>query len=138
MRSELFKKPAYAVAANKIVFGEMDKRTANFLSQGKNVIYDANTTKRIYRDKLRKLAKKHKARYLLLWFQVPVNVAIGRILKRKKLKSEFLQKYHVPIDKWVVLRIRKEIEPPTSSEPHIIVDGQKPYKKQIKTIKKYL
>lgn len=116
----------------------MDKRTANFLSQGKNVIYDANTTKRIYRDKLRKLAKKHKARYLLLWFQVPVNVAIGRILKRKKLKSEFLQKYHVPIDKWVVLRIRKEIEPPTSSEPHIIVDGQKPYKKQIKTIKKYL
>lgn len=138
VRSELFKKPKYTPAEHKIVFEEMDKRTGRFLSEGKSVIYDANLIKRKFRRKLQSIARKHNARYLLLWFRIPVNIAIGRILRRKKLKSEFEKKYQVPIDKWVVLRIRKATEPPTKTEPHIIVDGAKPYKTAVEVIKNVL
>jgi len=138
IRSELFKKPKYTQKEHEAVFNEMDRRAAKFLSEGKSVIYDANLTKRKFRRDLQKLAKKHKARYLLLWFQVPINVAIGRILRRKKLKSEFLKKYHVPIDKWVVLRMRKATEPPSKFEPYIIIDGERPYKEQLAQIRKFL
>lgn len=138
IRSELFKKPRYTLAEHKTVFEEMDKRAGRFLPKGKNVIYDANLTKRRFREKLRNIAVKHGAQYLLLWFQIPVNIAISRILRRKKLKSEFEKKYQVPIDKWVVLRIKKAIEPPTKTEPYVIIDGTKPYKVGVEVIKKVL
>lgn len=138
VRSELFKKPKYDRKFLDLVFNEMDRRAEKFLSEGKSVIYDANVTKRIFRKKLQNIARTNRAKYLLLWFQAPVNIAIGRSLKRKKLKSEFLKKYHVPIDKWVILRIRKATESPTRSEHHIIINGEKLYEEQVRAIKKYL
>lgn len=123
VRAELFKKPKYTPAESEKLFTEMDRRVEVLLSQGKSVIYDANHTKRAFRKKYQAMAKRHGARYLLLWFQVPINVAIGRTTRRKPF-----------FDKWVILRMRKATELPTKSEPHIIIDGEKPYKKQAKLL----
>ena len=127
VRSELFKKPKYTPREHKAVFEEMDRRVEKLLSQGKSVIYDANHIKRAFRKKYQAMAKKYGARYLLMWFQVPINVAIGRTTRRKPF-----------FNKWVVLRMRKATEPPTKSEPHVIIDGEKPYKEQVKALKKFL
>ena len=123
VRSELFKKPKYTQKEHDVVFDEMDRRAEKLLSEGKSVIYDANHIKRVFRRKYQAMAKKHKARYLLLWFRVPVNVAIRRTARRKPF-----------FDKWVVLRMRKATEPPAKSEPHVIIDGEKPYKEQVKFV----
>lgn len=127
VRAELFKKPKYTPVENEKLFTEMDKRVEVLLSQGKSVIYDANHIKRAFRKKYQVMAKKYGARYLLLWFQVPVQVAIGRTTRRKPY-----------FDKWVVLRMKKATEPPTKSEPHIIIDGEKPYQEQVDKIKRIL
>lgn len=127
VRSALFQKPKYTFVENEKLFAEIDRRVEVLLSQGKSVMYDANHTKRAFRKKYQAMAKKYRARYLLLWFQVPVNVAIRRTVQRKPF-----------FDKWVVLRMRKATELPTKSEPYVIIDGEKPYKEQVDSIKKFL
>lgn len=127
VRAELFKEPKYTQKEKEKLFEEMNRRVEKLLSQSKSVIYDANHIKRAFRKKYQAMAKKYGARYLLLWFQVPINVAIGRTTRRKP-----------HFDKFVVIRMSKATEPPTKSEPHIIIDGEKPYEEQVDKIKKFL
>lgn len=127
VRAELFKKPKYTFAENEKLFAEMDRRVEVLLSQGKSIIYDANHIKKVFSKKYQAMAKKYGARYLLLWFQVPIDVAIDRTTRRKPR-----------FDKFVVIKMSKATEPPTKSEPHIIIDGKKPYKEQVDKIKRVL
>ena len=138
LRLEIFKKPKYSLEENKILFDKMDFLADRYLSAGKSVIYDANVTRRKFRNKLRKIADKHGAVYMLLRFQVSADVAINRIKERSKLKSKLLKKYYRPIDKSILFNIKKDIQEPKKREPHIFIDASRPYQEQLKTITKLL
>lgn len=138
VRHEMFPVPRYSTKENKDVFEAMDKKAAEALSRGLSVIYDANSTKRSYRQRLRQIALSAGAEYLMLWFETPVAVAMSRIAKRKDLCDEAQRVYEVAIDESVLTRLKEAQEPPGPDEPYVVLDGQAPYETQIKEIQKYL
>lgn len=137
IRAEIFLKPKYTLQENKAVFRIMNLIAEELLMRGISVIYDANSTKRIYRKRLELMAKRQKAKYLLLWFQTPVGIALKRIRVRKELKSKLMRIYNKSIGDWVLFRIKKSIEEP-KKEPHVIINGERPYKEQRKEVFKFL
>lgn len=137
LRLAIFPRQKHTREEDRIVFRVMDDIAEQLLAQGISVIYDANSTKKIYRKRLQIIARRNGARYYLLWFQTPVAVALQRIKKRRSLKSAHLRKYHRPIHEAVLSGIRKGEERPIR-EPHIKIDGRKPYKWQKKTVSNFL
>lgn len=129
VRAEIFPKPKYTAKENAAVFRVMDFIAGELLALGVSVIYDANSNRKKYRLRLRQIAKKQGARYLVLWFQTSVGMALKRISRRREIKSELMKKYHRPVDKWVLFRIKKELEEPRR-EPFVIIDGEQSYLKQ--------
>lgn len=136
VRSELFPNPNYTTSEHATVFRVMDFLTGELLQRGISVIYDANSTKRIYRKRLQNIAKKWKTDYLLLWFKTPTEIALKRIKKRSSFKSEMMKQYHRIIDDSVLFKIKADEEIP-NKERHIIV-GVESYQKQKELIIKFL
>lgn len=134
LRLELIDKPKYTGAEHAKVFGVMDYLAEHLLQAGVSVVYDANTTKRLYRRRLRAIARKSKADYLLIYIKTPVVLAEARLSARKKIKSKAKQRYYRPTEKEILHLIRKEIEEPLASEPHVILDGTKAYNQQKKIL----
>ena len=60
------------------------------------------------------------------------------MIKRADLKSKFHKKYQVVVEKRILLGIWKATEEPAKSEPYVIINGTKPYSKQIKALAKFL
>ena len=137
LRSEIFPSKLYSPEDNKTVFGVMDYIAEELLSRSMSVLYDANVTKRIFRKRLQKIAKKAEANYLVLWIQVPLELALKRVRDRTKLTTELQRKYEVPIDEETVLRLKSQMEDPVG-EANIILDGTKTYKSQRKLIQNFL
>ena len=136
LRLEIFPEPSYDDTENSVVFRMMDYIADELLRRGVSVIYDANSTKRIYRKRLQRIAKKRKAGYLLLWFQAPVETAINRVRKRSELKSEIMKRYHRAISDSVLFQIKAEEEQPLR-EPCVIL-GINSYQKQKEMVSKFL
>lgn len=127
VRKYVFPKPTYSPEENGRLFSLIDFFAEQFLASGVSVFYDANCTKRAFREKLRRVAKKHKAKYAVLWMQTPLELAIKRAKKRS---------FH-PVDEIVVRGIHSEIEPP-KDEPTVRIDGTSLYKIQKLSLMKFL
>ncbi len=127
IRSYIFPNPTYTATENGRLFELIDFLVDKFIALGVSVFYDANFTKRAFREKLRRVAKKHKASYSVVWVKTPINLAIERAKKRK---------FH-PVGEAVVRGIHNEIELP-KNEPVISIDGTLPYNKQKLEFKKLL
>lgn len=80
------------------------------------------------------LARRCGVRYLLLWFQVSTAVALARLKRRARLKSEFLRKHHRPLSATVMFRIAREIEEPLIREPYVVVDSTTNYRGQARAV----
>lgn len=136
LRLEIFPNPTYNFAEHAVVFRIMDFIADELLRHGVNVIYDANSTKRVYRKRLQEIARKRKADCVLLWFKTPMEVALKRIKKRSNFKSELMRKYHKTVDDSVLFEIKDEEEAP-NAEPHIILDVES-YQKQKEQVIKFV
>src|SRR3989344_5792867 len=64
LRLTMFSRPVYRKAEHALLFGAMDYIAGGFLRAGIDVLYDANSTKRAYRRRLRKIARSHHAEFL--------------------------------------------------------------------------
>lgn len=138
VRSELFINPEYTLTENKILFRGMDLMVAQLLNQGVSIIYDANVTKKVYRQRLYKMAKNYRSDQLLIWFQTPVEVARKRLAKRVNDGSKSQRRFQVYVDDDVLNRIKDEEEHPTTQENHVVIDGTLPYQKQKCLVEGYL
>ncbi len=138
IRAKLFSEPKYTQEENKILFRAMDILTDQLLSQGVSVIYDANITKKIYRDRLYKIARKNQATSLLLWFQTSVETARRRLAKRINDGSKSQSRFQVYVNDEVLSRIKDEEEHPTNREKYIAINGARSYKKQKELVEGYL
>lgn len=88
IRSELFAHPRYDQQENAIVTNLMNYIVEEFLGAGLSVMYDANTLRASQRRKLRELAAKHRAAYLLVWLQIDVESAFARTQRRDKRTTD--------------------------------------------------
>src|SRR5579863_5759312 len=67
LRAQLFANPRFDAQENSIVFHLMNYMTEEYLNAGLSVVYDARIPRAAQRRKLRDLARKHKAEYMLVW-----------------------------------------------------------------------
>lgn len=94
IRNELFANPRYDKQENAIVAHLMNYMSEEFLSAGLSVVYDANTLNTAHRRRLRELAAKHHAAYLLVWLQIDVESAYTRTQRRDRRTTD--DKYAAP------------------------------------------
>ncbi len=134
VRLALFSEPKYTAGEHRQVFGMMDFLAGQHLARGTSVIYDANSTKRIYRRRLRQIARRAGAKYLLLYFKTPVRVALARLKKRRAETSRLERQFHRPIADRVLFGIMREMEGPARGEPTLVLDGELPYREQAEKV----
>lgn len=84
LRAELFKNPRYDAQENAVVFHLINYLTDTLLSAGVSVVYDTNALRGGQRRRLRDLAAKHKAEYLLVWLQIDAETAFARTQNRDR------------------------------------------------------
>ena len=107
---------------------------SEFLKQGISVVYDANMNKRIFRKRMQQMAKKSNAHYLLVYIEVPLEVAIERsAIRGEKVKGD-RKKLYRSIDAKIVHKLKDEIELPTKSEPYVYLSGEDTFINQKKLI----
>ncbi len=88
IRSELFANPRYDPQENAIVSHLMNYMAEEFLGAGLSVVYDANALRTGQRRRLRELAAKHRATYLLVWLQIDVESAFVRTQRRDRRTND--------------------------------------------------
>jgi predicted kinase len=84
IRHELFRRPRYDAQENAIVNHLMNYMAEEFLRAGVSVAYDSNATRAAQRRKLRELARRHHANYVLVWLQIDTENAFTRTQRRDR------------------------------------------------------
>lgn len=84
LRSEIFERPSFSPAEERIIAQLMEYMAGEFLRNGMSVAYDGNTYKRGQRMHVRNLAHQHKATSLLIWLQMDSDSAFSRTQRRDR------------------------------------------------------
>lgn len=134
VRHTIFENPQFTLEETQCVVRLMEIITEDLLKMGVSVIYDANNNFKIRRKRLEKIGKKCGAQYWLLWIQTDISIAEKRIVKRSSSKRKNL--LYPPLAIEILHKLKDQIEPPTASEPVIVVDGRLPFAKQFAVLKK--
>jgi predicted kinase len=131
IRSELFQNPRYDAQENSIVTHLMDYICEEFLSSGVSVIYDTNALRSGQRRKLRELARKHHAEYLLIWLQIDLDSAYARTQERDRRTSD--DKYAEPQTKSTFDRQLNGMQNP-EGEDYLVISGKHTFNTQKSSI----
>jgi predicted kinase len=127
IRNELFQNPRYDAQENAIVSHLMDFICDEFLNAGVSAVYDANALRQAQRRKLRELARKHKAEYLLIWLQIDVDSAYNRTQDRDRRTSD--DKYAEPQTQSTFDYQARGMQNP-DGEDYLVVSGKHTYTTQ--------
>lgn len=122
IRHELFSRPRYDAQENAIVTHLMNYMTEEFLKAGVGVIYDANVMRSAYRRRLRELAKKHRAEYLLIWLQIDTENAFARTQRRDRRLLD--DKYSEKQTKTTFERQMALMQNPQVDENYMVISGK--------------
>jgi predicted kinase len=121
IRSELFQEPRYDAQENAIVTHLMDYMSEEFLAAGVTCIYDTNALRLSQRRKLRELARKHQAEYILIWIQIDLDTAFDRTQDRDRRTSD--DKYAEPQTKSTFDRQVTGMQNP-QAEDYLVISGK--------------
>lgn len=127
IRSELFQNPRYDSQENAIVTHLMDYMSEEFLNAGVSMVYDANVLRASQRRRLRELARKHKAAYLLIWIQVDLDTAFARTQDRDRRTTD--DKYAEPQTKNSFDRQLSGMQNP-DGEDYMVISGKHTFSTQ--------
>lgn len=131
IRSELFANPRYDKQENAIVAHLMNYIVEEFLSAGLSVVYDANALRAGQRHRLRELAAKHRAAYLLVWLQIDVESAYNRTQLRDRRTND--DKFAEPQTRESFNRQLAAMQNP-KEEGYLVVSGKHAFVTQKSTI----
>lgn len=122
IRGELFESPRYDKQENDIARQLMDYMTEEFLSAGLSVVYDVNAARSRQRQHLYKMAYRHGAQPLLVWFQMDQETAFTRNVKRDRRRAD--DKYAAKWDRTTYDSILASMQNPSNSEDYAVVSGK--------------
>lgn len=122
IRGELFETPAYSKDENHIVTSLMNYMTGEFLSAGVSVVYDTNALRSSQRRSLRNMATKMGAETVLVWLQIDVESAFGRVARRDRRKTD--DKYAQPLDRTSFDALGTGMQNPETTERYMVVSGK--------------
>ena len=121
VRLELFPQPTFSQAEHKRLYEILDEGTEKLLSEGKDVIYDANLNRREHREAKYAICKRTGATPKLLWVQTARDLAKQRAVD--KSRQQLWPNYETPNQMFD--RIADVIEEPGPDEPYTAIDGTK-------------
>lgn len=136
IRYELFQEPRYDNQENEIVSHLMEYMAEEFLQAGISVVFDANVMRSSKRRTLRDMARRLKSKSVLIWFQLDVETAFSRVVKRDRRKSD--DKYAAPMDRSTFETLVTGMQNPGISEDYIVVSGKRTFQTQRSAIVKKL
>lgn len=127
IRSELFQNPRYDAQENAIVTHLMDYMSEEFLSAGVSLVYDTNALRIAQRRRLRELAHKYKAAYLLIWLQIDIDTAFSRTQQRDRRTTD--DKYAEPQTQNTFERQVSGMQNP-EGENYLVISGKHTFSTQ--------
>lgn len=136
IRYELFEKPRYDRQENEIVSHIMEYMSEEFLQAGISVVFDTNAMRAGQRRQLREMARRHKAQTVLVWFQIDIESAFGRIAKLDRRKAD--DKYSMPLDRTTFDSIISRMQNPSLTEDYMVVSGKRTFHTQRSAVIKKL
>lgn len=121
LRTKMFPHPKFNQPEHDALYAELDKQTEELLSQGQDVIYDANLNRLKHRNEKYDICNRTGAQPVLIWVQTSKQLAKQRAVDEGRLhlvpKNETLGD--------MFDRIANIIEEPTADENYIQIDGTK-------------
>ncbi|HET9850716.1 MAG TPA: ATP-binding protein [Candidatus Saccharimonadales bacterium] len=121
LRAELFQNPRWDAQENAIILHLMNYMAEEFLRAGVGVVYDINAVRLAQRRRLRELARKNKANYLLVWIQIDAEAAQYRLQNRDRRTAE--DKYAQTYDKSSFESQLASMQNPQSEE-YLVISGK--------------
>ncbi|HXE09932.1 MAG TPA: AAA family ATPase [Verrucomicrobiae bacterium] len=118
-RHRMFGQPTHSLEESTKLYDELNRRTEELLAADKSVVFDTNFNFREDRRKLHDIAARHDADTLVLWIQVPEEVARERALSTGLKRNG----YHVRMSPEQFDSIVTKLEPPAENEKTIKLDG---------------
>jgi predicted kinase len=131
IRNELFQNPRYDAQENAIVTHLMDYMSEEFLSAGVSMVYDANALRSAQRRRLRELARRHRAEYLLIWLQIDIETAFSRTQERDRRTAD--DKYSEPQTRSTFERQVSGMQNP-EGEDYLVISGKHTFTTQKNSI----
>lgn len=122
VRHELFSRPRYDAQENAVVAHLMNYMSEEFLRGGLSVVYDANALRIAQRRRLRELARRNHAEYLLVWLQTDPENAFGRTQRRDRRTQD--DKYSEKQTKASFERQMALMQNPHPDESYLVVSGK--------------
>ncbi len=122
VRGELFEAPRYDKQENDIVTHLMNYMAEEFLSAGLSVAYDVNAMRAAQRRRLYEIARKHHSQPLLVWFQMDLETAFGRVVKRDRRRA--VDKFAAQLDRSSFDDAIAPMQNPVPSEDFAVVSGK--------------
>lgn len=136
IRYELFDEPRYDRQEDNIVNHLMRYMSEEFLQAGISVVFDVNAARSTQRRALRELAKRHKAEVVLVWFQIDVESAFVRVVKRDKRRAD--DKYASQLDRTSFESIAEAMQNPVAAEDYMVISGKRTFHTQRSAVIKKL
>lgn len=136
IRYELFEEPRYDKQENEVVSHLMEYMAEEFLGTGVSVVYDVSAARIGQRRILRDLARRAKAQPVLIWIQIDVESAFGRVVKRDRRKVD--DKYAQPLDRTTFESVGGHMQNPENTEDFIVISGKHTYQTQRSAVIKKL
>jgi len=134
IRSELFDEPKHDKRENEVVTHLMEYMTEEFLRAGISVVFDTNATRVAQRRTLRDMARKFKAQPLIIWFQIDLESAFGRIAGRDRRKQD--DRFATPMDRTTFESVVGHMQNPSQAEDYVVVSGKHTFKTQAHMVMK--
>ncbi len=128
IRSELFEEPRHDKQENEVVNHLMEYMTHEFLQAGISVIYDINALRFAERRALRDMARKVKAKPLLVWLQIDADSAFVRLSQRDRRKAD--DKYATGYTRDSFRDYASHMQHPTEAEDYLVISGKHTFNTQ--------
>lgn len=129
VRTTMFPQATFSQAEHDQVYAELDRRTTQLLTEGHDVIYDANLNRRLHRDEKYAICRQAGAQARLLWIQTPRELAKQRARHESRTH---LWPPSMTADQ-LFEHVASVIEPPGPDEPHTAIDGTKVTPEYVRT-----
>ena len=118
-RHKMFDEPTHSEAESRQLYEYLNRKTADLLAQGQDVIFDTNFNFFEDREKLREIADRYNAETILIWLTTSAEIARRRAVSTSINRNN----YAVSMSNKQFDNIISKLEPPQPNEKVIKIDG---------------
>ncbi|GAC1502142.1 MAG: hypothetical protein NVS1B10_06800 [Candidatus Saccharimonadales bacterium] len=118
-RHKMFRRPTHSEPESINLYNKLNTQTADWLHEGKSVVFDTNFNFYQDREKLRKIAARLGAETVIVWVTTPLKIAQDRAVNSNEKRNG----YELNMTKDQFENIVRKLEQPRTNEMVMKIDG---------------